>query len=1504
MTAGGKCPGCGREVEADSWFGHCPACLLRLGSSALAAGMSGPSAEAAGEELPRAFGDYELMEVLGRGGMGVVFKARHRELDRWVALKMVRSAGVASPTALARFEFEAKAAARLDHPHILPLYEIGDHEGQPYFTMRLIEGASLAEAIERGDQGLRDSGGRSGPAVARPAQQRVAGLCAQIARAVHYAHQAGVLHRDLKSANILIDRHGESYLTDFGIAKGLQEETSYTRTLDLLGTPGAMAPELVVGAGASVATDVYGLGTILYELLTGRLPFGARTALETVRQVVETEPPPPSTLQRAVDPDLETICLHCLEKEPAHRYPSALAVAEDLERFLRDEPILARPASGIERAWRWARRQRALAAALATLTLVVLAGIAGVLWQWRRAEHNAQAAEQERARAEVALERTQLERAHELLAEDDPAAALAHLARLLRDNPRHHVAAQRLVSALTYRSFALPIVECWARVGNAADPTRLEGETLPARRGDHDLAVAAFAPDGSRLFTRGLGGSIWRWQVGAWTESGPPLRPEGAVTAGSFSPDGRWFATSTDLGVVEVWAADSGDGAPVKVRLEAPVWEVRFSRDGRFLAAACEDGTARVWNVDDRFRQQHTFRHGSAVRTLDFDPEGNRLATATHDGTAFVWDLGTGQSTGVLLTHDGGPVPSVRFSPAGRRLLTASDDGTARIWDSRTGQPIGSPLEHQSQVNSAEWSPDGGRVATASWDRTARLWDARTGQPLGPPLEHRHWVWHLQFSPDGQRLVTLSEDGTARLWQARSGLPLSQPLKHAAKILSAQFHPDGQSLMTLSKDGCVRIWDTRPGQAWPRHFEHDGALRTARLSPDGRRVVTASDDGTARVWEADTGQAITPPLSHAGWVWTASFSPDGRRVATASWDGTARIWDAKTGQPTSEPMQHASPVRCAQFHPDGRRLLTAARDGIGHIWDLETGRSIGSELRHGADIPSASFSPDGKLVVTASRDSTARVWDASSGEPRTAHLRHQGPVLWAEFSPDSQQVVTASQDGTARVWNVSTGHPSSPPLAHGEWVSVAGFSPRGGRVLTAAYDGTARLWNQATGEPIAHLVGHRHWIWCARFDLSGQQLGTGSYDHSLRIWHTESGLPVSEPLRHGSAVRWIEFGPGQTNVLTASADGVARFWDLPEFPSPVPSWLPQLAEWVGGQRLNSANAFPIVSLSDYFAHKTRWLRDPPRDASTQWLQWFLGNRETRAVSPHARATMPEWITRLLGQNSLASLEEALTLSPTNGVAHAQIALLRLNQRNRTPLGFLTEARFHARRAATYAAAHPATRQAAAALERTASQQPILIPERSPNAPRETVDLSDHFNAGLAGNWHGDQPDNDLSELPAGIQILAGTPFDLRGLVQLDSGDPVHQRFPPAATNIAVGRFCGRLHFLHGAIHGGLPEGTTIGTYVIRHADGLAVELPLRIGQQLRDWWAAPNEPPLANDTVVAWTGRNGKSRSRGTGVRLFKTTWTNPRPGTVVARVDFQSRHAGAGPFLLGITAE
>jgi serine/threonine-protein kinase len=378
------CPQCGAKLSGKGPAGSCPACLFGLAINATVV-EDRPAISATREQIVNYFGDYELIEEIARGGMGVVYRARQVSLNRLVALKMILAGQLATPALKQRFQTEAEAAARLDHPHIVPIYEIGEYDGQHYFSMKLIEGGTLADVLSRSSR--REEAPTSGSSIRKRQsephvgcydEKEAARLIATIARAVHYAHQRGILHRDLKPTNILLDDQGEPHITDFGLAKLAEDDSSLTVGAAILGTPAYMSPEQAAGQSKSLTTasDTYSLGTILYELMTGQAPFRAETTMETLRQVCEREPTPPRALNPAVDRDLETICLKCLNKDPLRRYGSAEMLADDLDRWRNREPISARPVSAAEKFWSWCRRKPALATSL-SLILILLPLLSG-----------------------------------------------------------------------------------------------------------------------------------------------------------------------------------------------------------------------------------------------------------------------------------------------------------------------------------------------------------------------------------------------------------------------------------------------------------------------------------------------------------------------------------------------------------------------------------------------------------------------------------------------------------------------------------------------------------------------------------------------------------------------------------------------------------------------------------------------------------------------------------------------------------------------------------------------------------------------------------------------------------------------------------------------------------------------------------------------------------------------------------------------------------------------
>jgi WD40 repeat protein/tetratricopeptide (TPR) repeat protein/tRNA A-37 threonylcarbamoyl transferase component Bud32 len=1219
-------------------------------------GMAGHVTETAGADLQinpgTDFDQYELIEEIARGGMGIVFKARHKKLGRIVALKTIRLAALKPDAdAMNRLRIEAEAVARLDHPHIVPIYEMSEYGGIPFISLRLIGGGDLERHAAR----FKDD------------PRAIARLMKEVAQAVHYAHLRGVLHRDLKPSNILLDEEDQPHVTDFGLAKCVETDSGLTQTGLILGTPSYMAPEQVSGHRSEVTTavDVYGLGAVLYKLLTGRPPFHAPSVYETLRQVREQEPVSPGAAGQRVDRDLEAICLKCLEKDPRRRYPSAESVAADLKRRLAGESVVARPIGQLERARRWCLRNRvvaALAASVAAL-LVTIAGVATFdsFRQHALAEAAQSAASREKAAASS-------EREQRLLSDARAAEIRWRLVRMNVENGVRIVDQGDLTGALPWFAEALRLDR---DDPDAAATHRLRLGTLlsqcPALDGvfAHDKTIlwATFDQAGRRLATASADHTARIWDVATGKAVSPPLSHNGPVNWVEFQSDGTSLLTASSDGTIRIWNAALGRPSGGRwLTHGAPVRFARFSPDGRRVVSGGFDGTVWLWDADSGASLGKPQLLRTELFCLAFSPDGRNVAIGASDANASLWQV---SDQGLRLrgkwTHRS-TVRDVAFSPDGKRLLTASHDGTARVWDVETGSPITPDLKHARWVFHAEFSPDGTRVVTASHDGTARVWDAQTGRPITPaPGQMRHSiaVRDACFSPDGGRVATAGFDGMARVWDAYTGEPLTPPLFHGGALQRARFTPDGSQVLTVGSDSTARIWNvTSVGSSAVTVELADGANH-AVWGPSGKQFATACGDGTARVWDAVTGQGLTPAMSHRRAVLRAAFTGDGRLLATASFDRTARIWDAQTGAPVTAPLVHESTVTCVEFSPDGSRLATASEGGMVRSWDVATGRLAAPPGKHDHEIVHLAYSADGRLLASAGRDRTARVWDAATGSLKIPPLHHDSELTCVAFHPGGRALLTACSDGSfeersAQQWEIETGRRLGPPLKHADGVLWAAYSPDGSRVATASEDRTARIWNANTGEPATPPLQHRHQVISLDFSPDGRRLATCSVDGSARVWDAATGEPLSTPLRHqdDTKIGSVKFRPDGGAILTSGQDGTARVWDLPTDDRPVDALILE-AQARAGRRIDQTGGEVSFSDRELASRWAKLRRDMPgatasRESSALLVGWH--RREARRLRASRNGSAAAWHLNKLAELVPADTKIAVELADASELA--------------------------------------------------------------------------------------------------------------------------------------------------------------------------------------------------------------------------------------------------------------
>jgi eukaryotic-like serine/threonine-protein kinase len=890
----------------------------------------------------------------------------------------------------------------------------------------------------------------------------VARIGSQVALALECAHQHGVLHRDIKPSNLLLDAHGQIWVTDFGLAK-VQDSDELTRTGDVVGTLRYMAPERFSG-WSDPRSDTYALGATLYELLTLRPLFEGSDRVKLIERVLHESPPPLRQVDRRVPRDLETIVMKALAKEPGERYPTAAQLADDLRRFVAGRPILARRSGTVERLWRWSKRNPMLAAA----TGVVAAALAAVV-----VISLIYAREQARANRE---NRTLADKLTTSLAESNRLLAIRNF-----DRGQAAFEKDQIGPGLLW------MIESWRKAVEAHDPAWQH-----AARAN----LAAWQPEHARL-------------KAVFSHDGP-------VDSAAFSPDGKTILTGGDDRVARLWDAVTGQPIGQPMRHRGTVCAVAFSPDGKSLITASADKTAQRWDAATRQPIGTPIKHDGEVRAVAFSPDGKTFLTGGTDHTARLWDATTDQPIGPPILHQGRGVAAA-FSPDGKNIVTSSSDGTLRLCHSSPVQRFQPILEYRDFANAIAFSPDGKTIITGSQMGTALKRDAATGVLRGR-LNGRHQgaVRAVAYSPDGKIILTGGTDKTAQLWDATTDLPIGPRLRHQGPVVAAEFSPDGKTILTASSDGTVRLWDVGPVQPAQPILQLGDIVDAVAFNPDGKTIITASHDGTARQWDAATGRTIGVPLQHdQEWVLSLAFSRDGKTIVTgdgpplnSSSRGTAKLWDAASGQPIGRPLSHQGSVTAVAFSPDGKTVVTGSQDKTIRLWEAATGAPAGPPLPQPGTVDAGAFSPDGKAFVAAYDIGEARLWDVATWTPSDRSFPHPGAVSAVAFSPDSKILLTGCEDNMARLWDVASRTLLVPPLPNQGWVFCVAFSPDGKTVLTGSREGkAARLWDVGTGMPLGPPFRHPSGVTAVAFSPDGKKLLTGSNDGKARVFRNVAQLP-------------------------------------------------------------------------------------------------------------------------------------------------------------------------------------------------------------------------------------------------------------------------------------------------------------------------------------------------------------------------------------------------------------
>jgi len=1127
-----------------------------------------PITEKPGDRIGR----YKLLQQIGEGGCGVVYMAEQEEpVRRRVALKVIKL-GMDTKNVIARFEAERQALALMDHPNIAKVLDAGATEtGRPFFVMELVRGIKITDYCDQHNLSTRER----------------LDLFIQVCHAIQHAHQKGIIHRDIKPSNILVSLHDGvpvPVVIDFGIAKAteqrLTDKTLFTAFEQFIGTPAYMSPEQAGVSGLDVDTrsDIYALGVLLYELLTGKTPFDSKELLaagldEMRRRIREQEPARPSTRlntlpgeeltttakRRGTEPpklihlvagDLDWIVMKCLEKDRTRRYETANGLAQDIERHLHSELVVARPPSTAYRVQKFVRRNKVMVTAGTAVAAALVLGVVVSTWQAVRAtraegdqarlrvkaetnEQKALQAQADEAKQRQAAQRAQRQaEAQELLARQQAYAADMNLAQRAYDVNDLGLAWDLLNR---YR------LEVKSEVRNP----KSEAERA-TRHASGELSTLNSQP------STDLRHWEWRylWQLCQSDEIFTLCQEPISTSTVQISPDGKVLAVRRGDGQIALW-----DWAARRRLAELPLLagdiavnpfasslskDIDFLPFGRLLAIGSTDAGGRtdvvLWDADTG-TERGRLPCRAAITSLAASPDGKLLAIFAVDRRVAILDVQSKQECASLTVSlpvwlCGGVV---QFSPDGDLLAVGDNDGTIHVWQWRSGADLEIPPQPPADgIMALAWSPTEPLLAsTGGYEgRAIRLWNPLTGKLAGELRGHADWIRALAFTANGQFLASASADRTVRVWRVADGTEFRRFQGHRDEVWTVAFLPDGKTLVSGDRAGTVRFWSLDATHRNPSHEELPEKVsappdNVLAFAPDSRTFVTACRDGRVRVWSTQPVRELEQPGLLGTNNYALDFSVDGRWLAVGDRAGTVCIWDWPDRRVLANlPIP---PVRFGilAFSPRGRYLWAGlilrnfAR--AGRIWETATWRELPSPLIDYIGCITASVSPDEKLLAVSYVSGDIKLWSVPGG-----HLEHTFPgqaffPSWLAFAPDGRTLAAANTAGFVQLWDVLERRPLERFEGHRNALRGPAFSSDGRRLAVAGGDSreALKLWDMTTLRELVVLPAKGLYFMRTAFSPDSNTLVAIDTDGVTHLWHAPSFAEIETVEREAKVASFV-----------------------------------------------------------------------------------------------------------------------------------------------------------------------------------------------------------------------------------------------------------------------------------------------------------------------------------------------------------------------------------------------